>query len=124
MIGSWEGEAVGGSVREIWTNPGGDAMIGIISLVKDSKPVFYEIHTFTEEENVLLLKLKHFDPNLVSREEKEKTTDFLFIMTEANRFYFSGETFEKVGPDQMHMFLALTQDDKTHEEVFKMRRLN
>ncbi len=124
MIGSWEGEALGGSVREIWTNPGGGAMIGMFSLVKDGKPIFYEFLTFTAEKDILLLKLKHFHPNLVSWEEKEKTTDFRFIKQEANRFYFSGLTFEKVGNDQLHIFLALTRDGKTHEEFFKMTRLN
>ena len=120
--GTWTGDAFGGNVKEVWTKPGGGAMIGMFSLVKDGKPVFYEFMTFTVENGELFLKLKHFHPNLVSWEEKEKTTNFRFIKTEGKRYYFSGLTFENVSDTKLNIYLALTQDGKTHEEVFNFTK--
>ncbi len=122
IVGNWKGEAFGGKVRETWTSLGDGLLIGMFSLVKDDKPVFYEFMTFTEEKGELMLKLKHFHPNLVSWEEKEKTTNFRFIKKVGNRFYFSGLTFENNGKNSVTIYLALTQDGKTSEEVFRFAR--
>jgi len=122
MVGNWTGEAFGGKVSETWTRLGEGILIGMFALVKDNKPVFYEFMSFTEENGECMLKLKHFHPNLVSWEEKEKTTNFRFIKKDGNRFYFSGLTFENNGKNNLTIYLALTQNGKTSEEIFRFVR--
>ena len=45
ITGTWEGKAFGGSVKEVWTKSEGGSKMGMFSLVKDGKPVFYEFLT-------------------------------------------------------------------------------
>ena len=100
-------------------------MVGTYRLVKDGKPVFYEMMWLLESEGTLILRLKHFGPELVGWEEKDKTVDFRFIKKDGSRVYFSGLTFERRGNTELNIYLALRQKDGTvKEEVFRMRRDN
>ncbi|MCB1023722.1 MAG: hypothetical protein KDB79_05000 [Acidobacteria bacterium] len=123
MEGNWTGNALGGSVREVWTKTDGGVMMGMFLLVQDKKPVFYEFLTFTIEDGGLILKLKHFDPKLIGWEEKGKTVDFRFIKRVGNRFYFHGLTFENVDKNSLNIYLALRNKEQIyHEEVFRLTR--
>jgi hypothetical protein len=46
-------------------------------LVRDRKPIFYELLTIVEENGSLMLRLKHF--NLTGWEDKLKTIDFPLV---------------------------------------------
>ena len=43
ITGSWEGEAFGGQVQEVWAPPLGDSMMCAFKLVVDGKVEFYEL---------------------------------------------------------------------------------
>ena len=122
IAGTWTGNALGGSVKEVWTRTDGGGLIGMFALVKEKKPVFYELLTFVVEDGQLLLKLKHFNPDLIGWEEKEKTVNFRFIKRNGNKFYFSGLTFENAGPDKLNIYLALRRGEKKWEEAFRLTR--
>lgn len=125
MAGAWSGEAFGGSVKEIWAKPEGGAMMGTFSLVSSkNKPVFYEFMLFSVENGNLVLRLKHFNPDMVGWEEKDKFVTFRFIKRDRDRFYFQGLTYEKAGDNGLNIYLALRQKDKTYkEEIFKLKRI-
>ena len=124
ITGTWEGKAFGGSVKEVWTKSEGGSKMGMFSLVKDGKPVFYEFLTFSENDGQLSLKLKHFNPDMTGWEEKDKFVTFRFFKRNGNRYYFQGLTFENAGADKLNIYLALTQKDKSYkEEVFKFTRV-
>ncbi len=55
MNGEWEGNALGGSVKEVWTVTDGGVMMGMFILVKENKPSFYEFMTFSIENGQLFL---------------------------------------------------------------------
>ena len=98
-------------------------MVGTYRLVKESKPVFYEMMWLLETEGTLILRLKHFGPELVGWEEKDKTVDFKFVKKDGKRLYFSGLTFEQASKDELNIYLVLSQRDGSHkEEVFRMKR--
>ena len=48
-------------------------------MIKDGKPIFYELLTLSEIDGTLLIRLKHFHANFVGWEDKDKTVDFRFI---------------------------------------------
>ncbi len=124
IAGSWMGTGLGGVSEETWSAPKGGIMIGTYRLIKDDKPVFYEMLWLMENEGTLILRLKHFHANLIGWEEKDKTVDFKFVKREGNRVYFNGLTFENAGGGEMNIFLALRQKDGTlKEEAFKMKRI-
>ncbi len=124
LAGSWSGTGLGGISEEVWSKPAGGIMMGAYRLIKDEKPVFYEMMLLLETEDTLVLRLKHFHPNFVGWEEKDKSVDFKFVKKDGDRIYFSGLTFEKAGKD-LKIFLAFGQKDGTaREEVFNMKRVN
>lgn len=123
ITGNWAGKGLGGNVTENWTRTGGDRLIGTFSLVKDGKPVFFEFMQLLVEKENLVLRIKHFNPDMVGWEEKDKTVDFKFIKKDKNRVYFSGLTFEKIGKKKLNIYIAFRQKDKPYtEEVFRFKR--
>lgn len=123
LAGSWRGTGLGGISEETWSQPDAGIMVGTYRLLKDGKPVFYEMLWLMEVEGTLILRLKHFSPDLVGWEEKDKSVDFTFVKKDAKRMYFSGLTFERVSKDDLNIYLALRQRDGTlKEEVFRMKR--
>jgi len=65
-------------------------MLGMYRLVKDGKPVFYELVTISEEKGSLVIRLKHFNPDLTGWEEKDKSQSFWHIKKDKARMYFEG----------------------------------
>src|SRR5688572_24666958 len=70
IAGRWQGQGLGGSVDEVWSEPAGGSMVGHFRLVRDGKPVFYEIMTVIEVEGSLEMRLKHVNPDMTGWEEK------------------------------------------------------
>jgi len=123
LAGSWRGTGLGGFSEETWSRPEGGIMVGTYRLVKDGKPFFYEMMWLLETEGTLILRLKHFNPDLTGWEEKDKTVDFKFVKKDGNRLYFSGLTLEQASKNELNIYLALRQRDGTlKEEAFKMKR--
>jgi hypothetical protein len=123
LIGAWAGTGLGGVSEEMWSRPASGVMMGMYRLIKDDKPIFYEALWVMEEGGTLVMRLKHFHPNLVGWEERDKTVDFKFVKKDGKRMYFSGLTFDSSGPKELSIYLALRQKDgSVREEIFKMKR--
>lgn len=122
LAGSWGGEALDGEAEEIWTPPRGSAMLGMFRLLKDEQPVFFELMTLTEREGRVVLRLKHFDPDLTGWESRDETVDFPLIRFTDTALFFDGLTFERDGDDRILVYLAMSGDDGTREETFEYVR--
>src|SRR5262245_31328303 len=79
LQGDWVGTGLGGDVEESWGPPGAGAMLARFRFVKGGKPVFYELVALAEAEGSLELRVKHFSPDLVSWEEKDKAQVFPLV---------------------------------------------
>jgi hypothetical protein len=124
LTGAWTGEGLGGTVDEAWSAPAGGAMVGHFRLVKDGKPVFYEILTILEREGSVEMRLKHVNADMTGWEEKNDFTTFRLAKLEAGTAWFNGLTFRRIGEDRMEIFLALragSTGDVT-EHAFELRR--
>ena len=64
LIGHWKGTGLGGVSEEIWAEPAGGVMMGMYRLILNGKPSFYEFIHLAEENGSLVMKLKHFNPDL------------------------------------------------------------
>jgi hypothetical protein len=125
LAGSWEGEGLGGRLDEVWSAPAGGAMVGYFRLMKDDKPVFYEIMTLLEVEGSVEMRLKHVNPDMTGWEEKNGFVTFKLVKHDASGAYFEGLTFRKNGPDAIEAFLALRNraDGTVREERLTYRRV-
>lgn len=124
LAGTWEGEGLGGTFDEVWTSPAGGAMAGFFRLVRDGKPVFYELLTVLEHEGSLEMRLKHANPDMTGWEEKNAFVTFKLVKLDETGAYFSGFTLKRLGPDTLEGYLALRgRDGASREEKFTFRRV-
>jgi len=118
LEGTWVGTGLGGHTEESYSAPLGGAIVGYFRLVKADKVIFYELVTFVEEGGSVLLRLKHFHPNLIGWEEKDKSVEFKLVAIEGQAAYFSGQTFRREGDTLSTAVLLKGEDGKTHIEQF------
>jgi hypothetical protein len=126
LAGTWTGSGLGGENEEIWSEPRHGVMMGMYRMLKEGKPVFYELLTLSEAEGSLEIRLKHFDARLRGWEEQdaEAAIVFPFIAQREGRLYFDGITFEPKG-DELTVYLAIEDSKKgtVREEVFRYQRM-
>jgi hypothetical protein len=123
LTGTWQGQGLGGFSEEIYSAPRGGSMLGMYRLIVDERAVFYELITIDQQAQTVVMKLKHFQPDLVGWEEKDQSVSFPFISREGNRYYFQGLTLERNGDDEVRIFVALAQKvGPPQEETFVHRR--
>ena len=108
LAGSWKGEAFGGTAEEIWSQPVGGTMIGMFRLIDHAKVAFSEFEEIVEQDNLLVFRVKHFNPAFVGWEEKDKSVDFKLLSSTENEIRFDGLTLIKI-------------DEKTCKHVIKLR---
>ena len=125
FVGSWSGTGLGGVCDESWSAPADGAMMGMFRNVKDGKVVFYEFLTLVEHEGSLLLKLKHFNPDLTGWEEKNDNVKFRLLKVAPDELAFDGLTFRREGADTLRIFLAIRNkaDGTIREASFSMQRV-
>jgi hypothetical protein len=74
MAGHWQGEIFGGKGEEAWLGPAGGTMLGVFRLVHDGKTSVTEYLMITEEEDGIVFRFKHFDPDYRAWEEEDPLT--------------------------------------------------
>jgi hypothetical protein len=76
--------------EEIWTAPSGDSMLGVWRLVIDGKLRISEILAITAEPDGPTMRLRHFDPKLIGREEKHEPVVFRLVAWKPREAVFEG----------------------------------
>lgn len=124
MVGHWEGEGLGGQSFETISPPVAGQMAGHFQQVKDGKVSFYEIYHFVPKDGSLVMRIKHFNPDLTGWEEKGATVDFPLVAIEKGAAYFDGLTMRRVGEDGMESFVVIDhKDGRKQEAAFRFRRV-
>lgn len=120
--GHWRGEAFGGITEEIWSPPLGGSMMCAFKLVVDGKVQFYEICVISEENNTIILRLKHFHPDLKGWEKQDETRNFRLVKVTDNAVYFEGFTFKKKSKDEIVLYVVIKNEGKIEEVEFNYKR--
>lgn len=80
MAGRWQGEAFGSSITEIWTPPEqGTNMTGVFRMMRGGKVGLYELMAVDQTAKGPVLRMKHFNALLHSREEKAASLEFALV---------------------------------------------
>ena len=123
LVGSWTGEAFGGSFEQVWNPPSAGSMLGMFkTLDAEGQVRFYELLLLVEEQGSLSLKVKHFGRDFIAWEDKDEFITFRFIEADENAIHFSGLSFYRVGDDEFHGYIAMRQGDEIREETLTYRR--
>lgn len=125
LEGHWKAEALGGVAEEYWSTPAGSAMMGMFRLLRDDLPVFYEIFTITEEEGSLILRIKHFHPDLKGWEERNDTVDFPLVKINEKGVWFDGLTMLNISSDKLMVYVRTESGDgEISELMFPYKRVD
>lgn len=122
MVGSWSGDAFGGTFEQVWNPASVGSMAGMFKLINDGKVNFYELLLLVEEEGSLSLKVKHFTPEFTAWEEKADYVHFRLVGVGSGVVHFSGLSFYQISDDEMHAYIAMHNQDKVWEEKLVYRR--
>ncbi|OGB63239.1 MAG: hypothetical protein A2Y94_07595 [Caldithrix sp. RBG_13_44_9] len=117
IAGHWQGEALGGICQEHWVEPLAGSMTGMFQLIRDDKITFYEFLVIAEEAGSLILKIKHFSPDLKGWEEKDESTLFPLVKLTGNEAFFDGLTFRQTSTDSLTVFVVIEQEGGVAEEA-------
>lgn len=125
IAGHWRGEGLGGLNEEVWAPPLAGTMTGMYKLVRDGVVAFYEILTIAEDHGSLVLRIKHFNPDLTGWEEKDEVVSFRLVRLEDGIAWFDGLTFRQLGADELRVHLAVGRGTgPPREVVFDYRRFD
>ena len=100
-------------------------MVGHFRLVRDGKPIFYEIMTLLEHEGSVEMRLKHVNADMTGWEEKNGFVTFKLVKLDPDAAWFNGLTFKRINDDLIEGYLALRnrQTGEVSEEKFVYRRV-
>ena len=123
LVGSWKGEAFGGTFEEVWTEASSSTMVGMFKLMHNNKPTMYEFELIVEEKGSLTVQLKHFNADLSGWEEKDQFISFPLVKLTENAAYFEGLTYLRDGPDRLKVYVVVGQDGVVREEAMLFHRM-
>lgn len=98
-------------------------MIGLFKLVHGDDPSIYEIELIVQEEESLVWKVKHFNPDFSAWEEKADYVSFPLVKIEDEAAYFDGLTVMKDGENGLKIFVTISHDGAISEEAFGFQRV-
>lgn len=126
LAGHWQGAGFGGLNEELWSQPIAGAMMGSYRLIKDGKTVFYEMLNIVEQNNSLVMRLKHFSHDFVGWESKAEHVSFPLVHITETAVYFDALTFYRQNEDRLTIFLAMTdrQSGEVREQKFVLQRVS
>jgi Domain of unknown function (DUF6265) len=127
LAGRWIDDSGGNLSEETWSAPAGDAMQGMWRYVVDGKARIYEILTLSAEEGGLVMRIRHFDPKLVAREDKSTPVVLKLVSTGARSAVFEGPEVGGTGlvrltyamPSDAALRVTLEKDGKKQGFTFR-----
>ncbi len=124
LQGYWEGDGLGGRIEDVWLPPKAGVLLGAFRLVKaDGKPGFYELFAIEEVDDTLQFVVKHFNPDWVGWEEKDKALRIRLSKVSADEIVFGRIVFQRQGADGLVVKLAIREKSgEVRHETLTYRR--
>lgn len=77
--GSWKAIWEDRSVDAVWSVPSGENIVGYVRVMKEGKVVLYELFAFEQTPQGFAALVRHFNPGLIAREEKDTPDRYNFL---------------------------------------------
>lgn len=132
LAGRWADKNNDGLTEEHWSAPDGNNMMGMFRWCKpDGTPAMFEILTITREPDGVLLRLRHYSPKLVAKEEKDKPMTMKLEAIEGQRVIFKAHshagdlsqiTYQCPSKDTLHIEVAFAPELKREALEFTLKR--
>ena len=124
LAGRWTGEGFGGKVEETWSPPTAGTMTGTFRLDSQAEgrwtPTFYEFMVILETPDGIVLRLKHFNPDVTGWETQDEFVDFPLIRVDKRRAEFRGLIYERTADGGLRIEIKLRGDEGVQEVTFRL----
>ncbi|HTU10271.1 MAG TPA: DUF6265 family protein [Allosphingosinicella sp.] len=121
LAGRWVGEGLGGQVEESWAPPLGGQMVGHFRLVREGRPVFYELMLIDLHDGGLRLRVKHFNPDFTGWEARDASHVFPPRAAAPGDLRFDGLRYRLEG-DVLVATVRIEQNGRAEDVSFRLRR--
>jgi hypothetical protein len=92
LAGTWQGFVGESFVEEIWSSPQGNTIMGCFRWCDANRnPTMFEMLAIREEPDAIRLRLRHYSPTLVGKEEKDAPITMRLASAEGSVFLFEAE---------------------------------
>jgi hypothetical protein len=124
IAGTGTGSLGGGVIEEHWSAPAGDSMMGMFRYIKSDRVVFYEFLLIEQTAAGPVLRLKHFDPGLIGREEKAEVFSYPLVELKPRRAVFERPdkqtrlTFDGTNEGRLTVTLEQVKNGKHDSSTF------
>jgi hypothetical protein len=125
LIGTWSGEGINGAqAHESWLAPSGSTMVGMFVQETAEGGIMFSEHLYLmEQDGSLVVKLKHFNPDLTGWEEKDGMVTFRLIAAEPCALYFNALTYRCDGEGGMVVAVRVKSAQAEPQElIFRFRK--
>lgn len=113
LAGIWLGERGKNQFEEHWSGAVSGSMMGMFRWIEEGQVSFYEIQTLSQIDDNIVLRIKHFNEELISWEDKEESLTFDLVEAESNSWLF----YQRNVKDKFWVRYTLV-NDKTFEVTF------
>ena len=108
LAGTWVGDGFGGVSEEFWSSPSSGSVFGSYKHHKEGKTTFYEFFVISQDSTgEYALKLKHFTPEMIGWETKEKFVSFPLISVTDTEIKFDGLSYIRDSENTIQSVLQL-----------------
>jgi|SoiMethySBSTD1v2_1073268.scaffolds.fasta_scaffold42847_2 hypothetical protein len=127
MAGRWVDDSGGNLSEEIWSAPSGDSMMGMWRYVSGGEARIFELLTVSVEPTGIVMRLRHFDPELAAREDKATPVTLALVGWKPREAAFEGPAVGAPGivrltyrrPSEDTLTSTLEKDGRTQEFTFR-----
>ena len=130
LTGNWQGKIGQDPVEEHWSPLRANTLMGMFRWVTDGKVRFYELEAIEQEDELVFLRVKHFDPKLIGWEEKDSSLSFVLVELNDHGAVFRelAETdarwvvYRREGPDRLVTYFTRGSEPDPDPGVFDLVR--
>lgn len=131
LEGTWRGQINGDYTEEVWTGATAGAMMGMFRQASEGRLRFYEFMIIVERDKNIELRIKHFDPDLIGWEDKDKSTMFSLCELGDRQAVFLQESegkprwlvFESASESELKIYFMPQDDSPAKEGAYHFRRV-
>jgi len=123
LTGDWVGDGFGGVSYEHWSEPIEGIMLATYRHVSEEKNNFFELISISEnKDGSLVMKLRHFNPDLTAWEDEEGQLVWKMKAISDSSVTFGPCTYTLTEPNKMEISLIMNNDGKVETELFTFLR--
>ena len=89
FTGNWKGVEGESQIEEYWSPSGGGTLMAMFRWIKNHVVWFYEFITIEQENEHIMMRIKHFYPKMQGWEERDNSSDFLLVQLQGQEAVFS-----------------------------------